>query len=171
MVVVRWRGPVVATLIAVVSLVSGCSAPLPQALRTPACRLFTEAQARLILLSPSVQVVASRVGYCVESGSGEGSRVTHLTLRVYVGSDAAKVPPGTGIHYGWYPNELVSYSPGKYVEGYWIPLTPTTTSLSALQGGILSASKDGYVVRAWVTDSPDAMEGTQNAVGVVLAHL
>jgi hypothetical protein len=172
-VIVCWKKCYLAgVLISVAGLVGGCSSPLSKAGLVPACRLFNPAQTRLVLASPNVQLDESRVGYCAESGLGEGSRVTHLTVQVYKGADAAKVPRGTGVHYGWYPNEVVPYSPGKHVEGYWIPLTPTTiTPPGTLQSGILSAAKDGYVVRAWVTDAPNALGELVNAVGLVLAQV
>lgn len=169
--------PVTARWLTLVSLtvmgiaVAACSST-PDAIRAPTCNMLSPAQARSVLLSPIVHVNTNRAGYCAETGTGEGTRITRLTIRIYKGTNARSLPRGTGVHFGPYGPNPIPYSPGKFVEGYWISLTPpplSTLPPGSTGSGILSAAKDGYIVRAWVTDSPIAEASATNALGLVLA--
>jgi hypothetical protein len=144
----------------------------PQALEVPACSLLSPAQARLSLASPNVQAVASRPGYCTETGTGAGSRVSSLTIRIYEGSDASTVPPGvTG---STFPPEPVFYSPGgtQSVEAYAIPVAPSAAGAQqGLHAFMLSASKDGCVIRVTAGGLSDALGGARLALEGVLPHV
>lgn len=167
----RARHPLVLAALTLVSVVGACSSTA-LALKTPSCSLLSQAQARIALASPEVRVVMNRPGYCAETGTGAGSRVSTLTVEIHPGSDASRLPAGvTG---PTFPPEPLFYTQGgsKNIEAYEVPMAATESEAQqGLHAYLLSANKDGYVIRVEVGGLYDALGGARLALEGLLPHV
>lgn len=153
---------IVATGLASVTL-SSCSSP-PEALQGPACSLITPASVEYALSVKGVHTVVNQAGHCTYAGTGSGSD-SRLTFEIYRGDDAMDLPHGV-------KGKVYGPDPVGHVQTYWIPLTTSTgASLVAFNTGILSGSKDGYVVRVTATRRADALTGARLGLEALLPHL
>jgi hypothetical protein len=153
----------------------GCGSSTPQALRVPACSLVSVEEVQIALgVVTDLRPTLNRPGACTYTGTAAGVGTASLGYAITTGIDAKSVPAGvTGKMY----QEPVFYGPdgkGGSVEGYWIPASPSVNDSSpsrSLYSGVLSASKDGYLIRITISSKVSASFPASQVMAVLLPQV
>ena len=155
--------------------IAGCSSSPPDALKVSACSLVPTDQVQVALgVVPDLKMTTNRPGLCGYSGTVAGVGTARLTIEVTQGTDASSLPPGVS---GKVNPEVQPYGPGGKsgsLEAYWIHTSPPLDSPSNVRGldsGVLSATKDGYVVRIRIANSHGAVFPAGQIMSILLAKV